>query len=79
MNINIYLEDELANSLNSYVKKSGNSRNAVIREAVREYIVHHQVKEWSKSILNFKGCPEVPSFESYRDELLPPDDENPLK
>ena len=39
MNINIYLEDSLADSLNHYVKETGQSRNAIIREAVQEYII----------------------------------------
>lgn len=78
MNINVYLEDTLAKSLDYCAKKTGASRNAIIREAVREWIIHHEVKQWPKSVLDFKGYADVPSFESFRDDLLPPDDENPL-
>lgn len=78
MNINIYLEDELAKSLNQLVKQSGHTRNAVIREAVREYIVHHEIENWPASVLNYKGSKGMTPFESHRDELLPPK-EDPLK
>jgi len=78
MNINIYLEETLAKSLNQCVKQTGASRNAIIREAINEWILHHQVKHWPTSILNFKGVAKTPSFESFRDELTPPSDENPL-
>lgn len=27
---------------------------------------------WSDTILSYKGDPDFPAFESYRDELLPP-------
>jgi metal-responsive CopG/Arc/MetJ family transcriptional regulator len=78
MNINIYLEDNLAKSLQKYTKLSGHTRNAVIREAIRDWVTRHEVKKWSNSILKFKGVPGFAPFESYRDELLPPN-EDPLR
>lgn len=78
MNVNIYLEDSLAKSLDNSVKKSGQSRNAIIREAIKEWLLHHEVKKWPASILNFKGIANAPTFESYRDDLLPPK-EDPFK
>ncbi len=77
MNINIYLEEDLAKELKDYSLETGQSRNGIIREAVREWISHHQAKTWPKSVLQFKGCPEMPTFESTREELLPPS-EDPL-
>lgn len=78
MNLNVYLEDALASELNEYAKSAGHSRNAVIREAVKEYIVQHKVKVWTNTILQYEGIPDAVPFESYRDDLLPPD-ESPLK
>ncbi len=78
MNVNIYLEDALAKSLNQYIKESGQTRNAVIREAIKEWIYNHQIKKWPASILNYKGVKGWPSFESHRKDLLPPK-EDPLK
>lgn len=78
MNINIYLEDKLAKSLNYYVKETGQSRNAIIREAVKEYITSHQEKKWPDSVLKYKGTKNTKAFESHRDELTPPK-EDPFK
>jgi len=78
MNINIYLEDSLAKSLNHCAKKLHQSRNAIIRDAIRNWVSQHEIKKWSKSILNFKGLKDFEPFESYRDELNPPG-EDPLK
>lgn len=75
MNVNIYLEDSVAEQLKAYSLQTGQPRNAIIREAVREWIAHHQIKTWPESVLAFKGCSEFPSFESTRDELKqPPED-----
>lgn len=78
MNINIYLEDSLGKQLNQYTQKIGKSRNAIIREAVKEWIDHHGVKEWPNSILQFKGIEDFVSFETQRANLLPPT-EDPLE
>ncbi len=72
MNINIYLEDGLGKQINQVVEISGKTRNAIIREAIKEWLEHHQVKQWPASILKFKGIPDIEPFESGRDELLPP-------
>ena len=77
MNINVYLEDSLAKSLNQSAKQLGSSRNAIIREALKEWIQQHEVRKWSMAVLNFQGVKELPGFESYRDDLLPPK-EDPL-
>lgn len=69
MNINIYLEDELAEELRNMAKNFGKSRNLVIREALKEYILHHGVRSWPKSVQTYNGTKNFPSFESYRTEL----------
>ncbi|MFX8320161.1 ribbon-helix-helix domain-containing protein, partial [Acinetobacter baumannii] len=76
--INLYLEDALASELKHSTERTGKPRNAIIREAIKEWIANHQTKFWPKSVLNFKGCPEMPAFESYRKELIFTD-EDPLK
>lgn len=77
MNINIYLEDSIAKSLNQTVKQMGVTRNAIIREAIKEWIEHHGTKKWPASILHYQGIQGAPAFESLREELLPPS-EDPL-
>ena len=77
MNINIYFEDSLGKNLNQYAKQLGKTRNAIVREAVKEWIDHHQTKKWPNSILNFSGVSDSPLFESHRAELTSPK-EDPL-
>lgn len=77
MNVNVYFEDSLAQQLGQYAKNLHKPRNTIIREAVKEWIAHHKIKKWPKSILNFKGCPDFPAFESTRKELLS-SEEDPL-
>lgn len=73
MNVNVYLEDSLGQYLEDFAKESGKSRNAIIREAIKEWIaVHTAHTKWPESILKFNGISDGISFESYRDELLPP-------
>ena len=78
MNVNIYLEDALAKSLNQCVEQMGQSRNAIIREAIKEWIIQHEIKKWPASILKFQGIQNSIAFESYREDLLPPE-EDPFK
>jgi hypothetical protein len=65
-------------SLSQYVKQYGQSRNAIIREAIKEWVIQHEVRKWPNEILSFKGVPNMTPFEKSRKDLLPPD-ENPLK
>ncbi|OGV28234.1 MAG: hypothetical protein A3F18_06065 [Legionellales bacterium RIFCSPHIGHO2_12_FULL_37_14] len=72
MNINIYMEDSLGKYLNQLTKQFGKSRNAIIREAIKEWIENHGIKKWPSSVVKFKGIESVPTFESYRNDVLPP-------
>lgn len=75
MNLNVYLENDLAQSLNQLVKKTHQPRNAIIREALRVWIINNQVTQWPVSILNYKGMPDFPSFESHRVDLADQDED----
>jgi hypothetical protein len=72
MNINVYLEEPVAKALDRQVKTLGRTRNAIIREAVTEWLVTHEVKKWPDSILKFKGIKDATAFKKNRGELLPP-------
>jgi hypothetical protein len=73
MNINIDVEDILGKQLDDLSKGLGKTRNALIREAVKEWIeLHSHNSNWPESVLNFKGMPNLAPFESHRDELLQP-------
>ncbi len=72
MNINIYLEDSLGKKIRENAEALGKTRNAIVREALKEWLQHHSVNQWPSSIEKFKGIPDFPDFESYRDELISP-------
>lgn len=74
MNISIYLDMPLAKKAQQYAKKTGTTRNAIIREALRVWLLQHETRSWPKSILNFKGVDEPIVFEKDREELLPPNE-----
>jgi len=78
VNINIYLENNLGDQIKAQAKTLGKSRNAIIREAIREWLMHHKARKWSPIVRNFKGVPEFTRFESYRSELTEPK-EDPFK
>jgi hypothetical protein len=72
MNVNIYLEDTLAQALAEQAKLSGQARNTLIRIAIREWLAHCQIIQWPHLVESFKGVNAFPAFEDYRDELTPP-------
>jgi hypothetical protein len=74
MNFNIYLEDELGQKLQNLCQLTGKKRNTVIREALLSWLSQYPMVEWPESIQNFDGDAELVPFESYRTELLPPND-----
>ncbi len=72
MNFNVYLEDEIGKKLEAISQKENVSRNALIRQAVKLLIDSKKQSQWSEDILNWNGIKEEISFESYRNELIPP-------
>jgi metal-responsive CopG/Arc/MetJ family transcriptional regulator len=72
MNVNIYLEDSLAESLAKEAESLGESRNSLIRLAIREWLAQKRTKQWPHLIRTFKGISSFPAFEDYRSELTPP-------
>ncbi len=78
MNVSIYIENSLDRQLRESANALHKTRNAIIREAIQEWLEHHhKVHEWPVCILNFKGIKGVktPRFESLRRELTEPKDD----
>jgi hypothetical protein len=69
MNINIYVENKLGQQLKTEAKVKGITRNALIREALHYWFIHHKAHEWPSVILNYRGDPAFPAFESHRKAL----------
>jgi hypothetical protein len=74
MQITIDLPPDLEQDLIRQAKQSNVPLQALILQALRQMTQTSPVStsEWSKVILSYEGSPDFPTFESYRDELLPP-------
>lgn len=76
MHFNIYLDDETGFRLKSLAEAKGESRNALIRRALNEWIELHSEKSgWPQEVISFQGMPDMEPFESHRRSLaLPAED-----
>lgn len=74
VNFNLYLDDKTAKELDRAAKELGETRSGLIRQAVREWLDKKTLggPGWPSLILEWRGVPDMPAFESYRDELVPP-------
>jgi len=72
MNFNIYLDDETGQQLSRAAELAGESRNALIRHAVQEWLNRHGKPQWPDEVLAFEGMADVPPFEAGRNGLIPP-------
>ena len=72
MTFSIYLDEKLTASLNRIAKESGRPRNALIRQALAEWLAQRQPAHWPTEVLAFKGVAGAPQFEQSRKALKPP-------
>lgn len=72
MNFNIYLDDETGRQLNQVAKTAGESRNALVRQAVSEWLRRRGKPQWPDEVLAFNGAAGMPLFEASRDKLKAP-------
>ncbi len=72
MNFNVYLDDETGQKLAHAAEQEGETRNALIRQAVSEWLNRHGKPQWPDEVLAFKGMADMPLFEASRDRLKPP-------
>jgi len=70
MNFNIYLDDETAKRLKQITEKTTQSRNAIIRQAINQWLDKEKTSKWPNKIIKFKGF-DMPAFEENRNELKP--------
>jgi metal-responsive CopG/Arc/MetJ family transcriptional regulator len=71
MNFSVHLSDELVERLNQTARESGKTRNALIREAVAEWLGRRSAK-WPVEVTNFHGIRRIKRFEENRKNLKPP-------
>jgi len=72
MNFSVHLKDEMIERLNETARESGKTRNALIREAVAEWLERRRPARWPADIVNFGGIRGIKRFEENRKELKPP-------
>jgi metal-responsive CopG/Arc/MetJ family transcriptional regulator len=72
MNFSVHLNDELVERLNQTAKESGRARNALIREAVAEWLGRRRSGKWPAEVMNFRGIRRMKRFEEDRKTLKPP-------
>jgi hypothetical protein len=72
MNFNIYLDDETGQQLNHVAEEVGESRNALVRRAVSEWLNRQGKPQWPDVVLAYRGVADMPLFEASRDRLKPP-------
>jgi predicted transcriptional regulator len=73
MNINIYIEDQIAQQLSTYAKKLHIKRNFIVREAIKDWLKKHSDTKWPKSILEFEGIKDFPDTKELRKNLVEQD------
>ena len=66
MNLNVYIEDDLAEEVNHLATSTGKSRNLIIREAIREYVEDHNIKPWPDTVKSFQGIETFPDATTLR-------------
>ncbi len=69
MSFHVYVEPDLERKLEDFCKNSGRKRNAIVREALKEYMARHTRQNWPEAVFEFKPDAKF-RFESYRDDLL---------
>mgnify|MGYP003379957201 CR=1 FL=1 len=64
--------DTIFGAAETFAKKVGESRNALVRQAVSEWLKRRGKPQWPEEVLAFKGMADMPLFEASRDRLRPP-------
>jgi len=73
MNFSVYLPDPTVSRLSLAAEKRHASKNAIIREALEEWLDHHcPPSSWPPHFFDFQALKETPDFSSYRNDLAPP-------
>jgi hypothetical protein len=74
MQIMIDLPQDLEQDLIRQATQSNVPLQTLILQALRQLTqaAPRTASQWSDTVLSYGGIPDFPSFESYRDELLPP-------
>jgi Arc/MetJ-type ribon-helix-helix transcriptional regulator len=72
MSCSIHLSNEMVERLDRAASETGKTRNALVREAVAEWLDRRRMSQWPPSVMSFKGLQGVTRFDESRKELRPP-------
>ena len=72
MHFNVYIDDQTGQKLTNVAQQSGQTRNALIRSAVQEWLERRNRPQWPDVVMDFTGMDDIPPFENKRDEMKPP-------
>ena len=78
MNFNVYLKKEVGQKITKRAKALHRSRNAIINEALEEWLQKHTQTSWPADFFDFEAIKDVPDFQQLRRDLLPPS-QDPLE
>lgn len=66
MNFSIHLDDRLAAALKRHAARSRRTRNALITEAVRQWLERAEHSTWPAELTDFEPFTALAPFESHR-------------
>ena len=66
MNFSIHIDDETAARLKREAARKKRTRNALITEAVKQWLERAQRSEWPEELQDFEGTPTLEPFEKAR-------------
>jgi len=69
MNFNIYVKKDLGIKITATAKALHKSRNAIINEALEEWLNKHSQSSWPEGFFDFSPIEEVPDFKALRKDL----------
>jgi predicted transcriptional regulator len=69
VNFNVYVDDETAKRIAVLAKQRRTTRNAIVREALEDWLARSGRRTWSKRVMSFEGRGDFPGFEAHRKEL----------
>ena len=72
MHFNVYIDDQTGKRLSDVAQQSGQTRNALIRSAVNDWLARRNYPQWPDLVMSYTGMDEMPPFESDRDQLKQP-------
>lgn len=72
MHFNVYIDDQTGQQLADVAQQSGQTRNALIRSAVQDWLARRNKPQWPDVVMGFTSMDDMPPFEAGRDQLKPP-------